>query len=129
MMNLLQVTGPVGIVLLLVAAVILVLTVWTVLRVSRRAGIGEPTFENCLNGILFWGCISAVLGLLGQFSGLWYALGAISKAEMINPRLVAQGLMESFSTTILGLLILLLSSVAWFALRSWARRVGNVRSA
>jgi len=129
MIRMIQMMGPVGPVLMLTALVILALTVWTAVHVRRRDRVGDPTFENRLNGILFWGCISAVLGLLGQFSGLWHALGAISKAEMIDPRIVAMGLMESFSTTILGLTILLLSGVVWFALRSWARRVGSVKPA
>lgn len=70
--------------------------------------------------ILFWGCVSAALGLLGQFSGLWLSLDVINRAETINPSLVLQGLMASFSSTILGLIVLIFSAVAWFTLKVWA---------
>jgi hypothetical protein len=122
MLRYLAMAGPFGIVLLVVALVIAILTIVTAVRISNKGRVGDPGFKNGLNGILFWGCLAAVLGLLGQFSGLWHALGAISKADAINPRLVAIGLMESFSTTILGLIILVLSSLIWFALRTIAQK-------
>jgi hypothetical protein len=129
MLSLFRVAGLTGWLLLVLAIVILVLTVRTILRIRGLDKIGKATFENGLNGILFWGCVSAAMGLLGQFSGLWNALGAISHAEAISPRMIAQGLMESFSTTILGLGILVVSSVVWFGLRSWARAVARVNPA
>ena len=122
MFRYLAMAGPFGIVLLVVALVIAVLTIVTAVRISNRQRIEDPGFKNGLNGILFWGCLAAVLGLLGQFSGLWHALGAISRAEAISPRVVAVGLMESFSTTIMGLVILVLSSLIWFALRTIAHK-------
>ena len=84
---------------------------------SRQFGAGAQHF---LNAVLFWGCVSAAIGLLGQFSGLWISLNVISQAETINPSLVFQGLMESFSSTILGLVVMILSAVAWFTLKIWA---------
>jgi hypothetical protein len=117
MFKFLAMTGPFGIVLLLVALVIVLLTVITAVRISKGSRVGEPAFKNGLNGILFWGCLASALGLLGQFSGLWNALGVISKAEVISPRLVSIGLMESFSTTIMGLVILVFSSLIWFTLK------------
>jgi biopolymer transport protein ExbB/TolQ len=125
MYKLLAMTGPFGILLLLLATIILVLSIVTAIRMNNRGTVGEHKFKNGLNGILFWGCISAVLGLLGQFSGLWRALGVISKATVISPKLVAIGLMESFSTTIMGLVILVISAVIWFTLRSLSQRTTN----
>lgn len=117
MFKFLQMTGPFGIVLLAVAVVIIALAIITAVRINNRHAVGDQKFKNGLNGILFWGCMAAVLGLLGQFSGLWHALGAISKADIISPRMIAMGLRESFSTTIMGLVILALASLIWFALK------------
>jgi biopolymer transport protein ExbB/TolQ len=123
MITLFLMMGLTGWVLVLLGAIVAVSAVRTFLRLRRRDRVGQPTFEHGLNGILFWGALSAVVGVLGQFSGLWHALNAISQAEAISPRLVARGLMESFSTTIFGLAILALSALVWFALKSWTRRL------
>ena len=71
-----------------------------------------------LTAILFWGALSAVLGLLGQFSGLYKALGVISHATEISPAVVAMGFKESFSTSLFGFVTLVLASLAWVVLRS-----------
>jgi biopolymer transport protein ExbB/TolQ len=118
MFKFLAVTGPFGFVLIAVTGVIIALTITTAVRMKDRQVVGYKRFKNGLNGILFWGCMGAVLGLLGQFSGLWRALGAISKADVISPKIVAMGLRESFSTTILGLAILALASLIWFVLKA-----------
>jgi AraC-like DNA-binding protein len=123
MIGFLHMMGHTGWVLVALALIAAISAARIALRLRRRDRIGQPTFENSLNGVLFWGALSAVVGLLGQFTGLWYSLDAISRAEAISPRLVARGLMESFSTTIFGLAILALSALVWFALRSWTRRI------
>jgi hypothetical protein len=119
-MNLIVAAGPIGILLIILALVIAALVVRTALRTIKRDGIDGPKFRNGLNAILFWGCVSAAIGLLGQFSGLWLSLDSIRRAEAINPSLLFEGLMASFSTTILGLIVLILSAVAWFTLKVWA---------
>jgi len=120
-MRLLVAAGPIGILLVILALVIAALVLRTALRTVKRDGIDGPKFRNGLDAILFWGCVSAAMGLLGQFSGLWLSLDAISRAGgAINPSLLFQGLMASFSTTILGLIVLILSAVAWFGLKVWA---------
>jgi len=119
-MNLIVAAGPFGILLVVLAMAIAALALRTLVRTLKRDGIDGPRFRNGLNAILFWGCVSAALGLLGQFSGLWLSLDVISRAETINPSLVFQGLMASFSSTILGLVVMILSAVAWFTLKVWA---------
>ncbi len=122
MIGFLKITGPTGIILVFLFLVVLGLTVRSTRRVIRNDGLDGPVFRNGLHSILFWGAISAALGFLGQLSGLWYALGAISRATEISPTVVARGLMESFSTTLMGLAILLVSAIAWFTLRTRAHR-------
>jgi hypothetical protein len=123
MIDLLKVAGTTGPILLLLAGLVLVLIGRSLIRIVRRDGLDGPAFRSGVNSILFWGAISAALGLLGQLSGLWKALGVISRATEISATAVARGLMESFSTTIMGLVILVVSAIAWFALKTWARHV------
>ena len=75
-----------------------------------------------LNAIIFWGVLSVVLGLLGQFTGMYKGLSAISHAQIVNPRLVFQGLKESLTTTICGLTLLLVSGLSWFILNARYRK-------
>lgn len=119
-MNLIVAAGPFGILLVVLALAIVALALRTIVRTVKRDGIDSPKFRNGLNAVLFWGCVSAAIGLLGQFSGLWISLNVISQAETINPSLVFQGLMASFSSTILGFVVMILSAVAWFTLKVWA---------
>jgi len=108
--------------LLIIAAVNLVLIVVSVVRLAGRdRDRGAETLYG-IHAILFWGGLAAVLGFLGQHSGLYIALTVISRAREIAPGRVAQGFAESFTTTILGMSILVVSAVAWFALQAWYRR-------
>jgi len=100
------------------------------LALALRCVVGlaasRPAAPNSVNAILFWGGVAALLGFLGQHTGLYHALNVISGAKQISPPLVAQGFAESFSTTIFGMTILLLSAIAWFALGAWNRKVSRV---
>lgn len=73
--------------------------------------------EIGINAILFWGCICALIGILAQLMGLYLAINEIAMAKDISPQIVLTGVRVSFNTTILGLLILLLSSITWFFLK------------
>lgn len=69
-----------------------------------------------IHAILFWGGVSAVLGILGQCHGIYNAMGAISQAREISPQIVAMGYGQSLSTTLWGLTLFLFSAVVWFVL-------------
>jgi hypothetical protein len=113
--------GPSGPIMLLISVVILVLIVTRGLQALKGMPEQLPRVERGLDAILFWGIFSAVLGLLGQFIGHYKGLTIMIHAEKINPRMVFLGLAECFSSTIVGLTILLISSLAWFTLRSVVR--------
>ncbi len=108
--------------LALLAVVIVVLTVRRILDLFVRKDPIGPGMESGLNAILFWGAIAAVLGILGQVSGIYRALGFIVQATEISPRVCAMGLAESFTTTICGLVLFLGSALVWMALGSRFRR-------
>jgi biopolymer transport protein ExbB/TolQ len=121
--------GPYGWPLLILAIVNVVLIVRKAVQLFGGRGAAAfssadaqdamgATLESGLNAILFWGAISAVLGFLGQYSGIYKALQAIQGARAISPNVVAQGFAESFSTTLFGLTIFVFSAITWFVLYS-----------
>jgi len=115
--------GMFGVPLLIIFVVNIVLTLVSIMRLMKAQPENAARMSSGINAILFWGGVSAVLGFLGQHSGLYKALNVISQASQISPNMVAQGFAESFSTTIFGMTTLVLSALAWFALSAWERRV------
>jgi biopolymer transport protein ExbB/TolQ len=121
MLDFLRAGGPFGWLIAILALANLVLA----LRGARLLSGGDRdprAAAATADTILFWGAVSAVLGLLGQYSGIYNALGAIIRATEIDPRVIAEGFLQSFTTTLEGLTVLVLSAVAWFALRALAGR-------
>ena len=104
-MSFLMATGLFAIPLALLTLLLLGLIV----RAALRRGGGDS--------ILFWGFAAAVLGFLGQCSGLYHALTAIAGATEIDPRIVSRGFAESFTSTLWGGALLLVSALAWWILR------------
>ena len=111
-------SGLFAIPMLILTLTIPVLTIRAALRI-RRGDPADPRRDGSLAAILFWGFAAAVMGFLGQCSGLYNALVAISAASEIDPRIVTRGFAESFTTTIWGGALLLISGLAWLALRGW----------
>ena len=118
-MQFIKMSGMFGVPLLILTVVIAGLIIRAAMTLKRKSA------EGTVFSILFWGFVAAVLGFLGQCSGLYNGLTAISRASEINPRVVQQGLAESFSTTLWGGTLLLVSGVAWFVLRSVGGRVAK----
>jgi len=110
--------------LLAMAIAVLVLSIRKAVEVFG-GGSSIVTPERGLNGILFWGAMSAVTGLLGQASGLYNALRAISKADAISPPIVALGIAESFTTTLFGLTVFIVAAIIWWVLSSRCRRLAH----
>jgi len=97
-----------------------------VIRLLRDKG-NSPDLDGSLTAILFWGFAAAVMGFLGQCSGIYNALTVIAQASQIDPQLVMQGFAESFSTTLWGGGLLLASGLAWFVLRTWRTATATSR--
>ena len=118
MLQFIRESGPVIFPLFGITLLILALCVWKTIELCLK----EPnprSVEWGLNAILFWGGFSAVLGILGQFTGIYKGLNALVHAEMVNPRFVFMGLKESMNTALYGLTVLLLAGLAWFVLNTW----------
>ncbi len=108
--------GPFAIPMIIITLAIAILTVIKVIDLWGKKGLSPQKLERGLHAILFWGVVSAVFGFLGQISGIYRALNVIISATEISPNVVAQGFAESFTTTIFGLEILLVSAIIWFVL-------------
>jgi biopolymer transport protein ExbB/TolQ len=125
MSEFIRLTGPWGIVLAALIVLNLGLAAWSLasmLSSSIRLG---PSLKNRINAVLFWGAFGAVLGFLGQVSGIYAALRAISTASEISPSVVMEGFAISFLTTIMGLVMFLGSSLAWLGLRGMYNRLSR----
>lgn len=108
--------GPFGYLMIIISVVIGALAIKKAIDLFGGKGRATADLETGLHAILFWGVVEAVLGVLGQISGIYNALNAIYRATEIDPRIIYMGFAESFTTTLFGLWALLLSSIIWFAL-------------
>ena len=92
-------------------------------RGVRTATGSDPRLEATIDGVLFWGGFSVVLGLIGTLVGVVQAAQAIELAGGAEPLLVWGGIRVALSSTILAMLVFGVASIVWFALRrAYARR-------
>lgn len=74
--------------------------------------------RNSIDAVLFWGCLTAIFGFLGQWTGLHRVSKVVVDHGVINPQMVVLGLGESLNTTVFGMFTLVIAAFLWFALRS-----------
>lgn len=115
-------SGPFILLQFLLALVILVLTLINAVRLARPSGRRSPGLPKSIDAILFWGCLTAIFGFLGQWVGLNRATHAVAQHGAVNPSLVILGIGESLGTTVFGLFTLVVAAFFWFALRVVQRR-------
>ena len=106
--------GPYAHVLGLLSFVVFALSLKKGIDLFARTGMDPDRLGGGLNAILFWGCFSAVLGVLGQFSGIYRSLMVIKDHGVVHPGMLAEGLAISSITTLLGLGILGFAGIASF---------------
>ena len=112
-----QQSGPFILLQFLIALVILVLTVVNAIRLASPEGRSSPGLRKSIDAILFWGCLTAIFGFLGQWVGLNKAAHAVAEAGAVNPSLVILGIGESLGTTVFGMFTLVVAGFLWFGLR------------
>lgn len=103
--------------LLIMSLVIIVLTVKKIYELFYLKNTADINLESGINAIIFWGGISALVGVLGQLAGIYMALSAIIQAADISPQIVMLGFQMSFISTLSGFVILLVAALIWFLLR------------
>ncbi len=70
-----------------------------------------------LSYILLFGSLAAVIGILGQGIGLFYAMEAISIAGDISPAIMAGGFRVSLIPPIYGMILFIFSLLFWGILK------------
>jgi biopolymer transport protein ExbB/TolQ len=106
----------------LIAVAVVALAVRAALRLREAAPRDRAPLEHAVNAVLFWGCVAGVVGILGQFHGIYQAAKAISRAGAISPQMIWGGIAVSFTSTLAGLAILLVAALAWAVLRGALHR-------
>jgi hypothetical protein len=107
--------------LLIICLVTFILGVINGARLLRWNRHSYHRIDASINAILFWGVVAAVIGVLGQWSGIYKSLLVMAREGLSSPRAVWIGIAESSLTTILGLGILVVAGLLWFGLRSFRR--------
>lgn len=128
MMELIRISGPTGIVHVLLAIVIVGLAALRARELAGGSFNPGAEWNASLNSVLFWGGFAAVLGLLGQTVGIYVALTEIRRATEVAPWIVVEGFMVSFTPTLIGLAILSGAALIWYALRTWASALAKRRA-
>ena len=117
MVTFMQQSGPFILLQFALALVILILALVNLLRLWLGDRDRAQRLRTSIDAILFWGCLTAVLGFLGQWSGLHRASRAVIQHGVVNPQLILLGLGESLGTTVFGMFTLVAAAFLWFALR------------
>ena len=108
--------GPYRIPMILISLVLLVLIIYTIFLKFRVKENDRQKLSNYLNAIIVIGSFNLALGMIGQITGIWYAIDEIKMAGDINPDIVMTGIMVSFGTTIFGLATFVMASLVWLAM-------------
>ncbi len=87
--------GVFGYPLVILSIVVVALAVKKAVDLFGRRDLTPVQMENGLQAILFWGAVTAVLGVLGQITGIYNALSVIAYAREISPQVTAMGFAES----------------------------------
>jgi len=106
----------------IVLLVILAFAVIYVVRLKSGNSNSNDQRTNQIGMIKALGLFAFVLGMLGQFLGLFQAFDIISSGMEISPAIMAQGVKVSMVTSIYGMIIFLVSYLLWFVLKSLAER-------
>jgi len=106
----------------LLSLVILVLTLFNVLRLLGVGELGMARLGRSVDAILFWGAVTAVIGFMGTWSGLLLAFRLMARYGLSKPQALFMGISEAHITTAVGLGILLIAGFLWLGLRAWIER-------
>ncbi len=109
--------------LFIISLAIIALVVKKTVDLYFRKGLSNAQLFKGLHAIIFWGVISAVTGILGQATGIYNAMLAISRAESLSPAIIASGFGQALTTTIYGIHVLIVSGIVWFILLARYNRI------
>ena len=125
MLTFVQQAGPFIFAQFLLALVVLLLFIVNLVRLAGSHGAGALRLRVGIDALLFWGCLTAILGFLGQWNGLHRGANAIRDHGVLNPSLVVLGIGESLSTSVFGMFVLVAALFLW----GWLRAVQHRQAA
>lgn len=102
---------------LLTIVLIAALVVAIIPLVKPGTGVDNAKKEQNLKTVKSLGLFAVVLGMLGQFIGLFTAFSVIESGVTISPAMLAGGVKVSMITSIYGMIIFLILYVLAFALK------------
>jgi len=98
--------------------VLLAIFVVAILKFKLLRGYTNGKNSISVDSLKSIGLFALVLGMLGQFLGLFQAFSIISQGMDISPKILAAGLKVSSITSIYGMIIFLVAYLLWFLLRA-----------
>ncbi len=98
------------------SVVIVALVLYSTVRLFEGDARALPMTRTWMDSILFWGGFSLVTGILGTLVGIVMAAQSIEQAGTVSPTLVWGGIKVALYSSVFGLLVLALASLAWFVL-------------
>jgi biopolymer transport protein ExbB/TolQ len=107
--------------ILIIAIVIVALAVRSWTRTRTLEG-PDAVLETTVDAVLFWGVWVLVVGLLGTFTGIYLAAGAIERAPAVNPAMIWGGVRVALTTTVAGFVVFTVAALLWMGLRFMYRR-------
>ena len=82
----------------------------------------EAAIRSEIDAVLFWGGFAALLGLIGTLGGVGVMARSIEQAGSVSPAVAWSGIRVALITTVFGLMVLAVTLLAWFGLRTGLRR-------
>lgn len=114
MFDFLIIGGMFGMALITICAIlVLILTVVKGYDVFAKGNINNKG----LTGILFFGSLAPLIGIIWQMIGIMQAFTAIQEAADISPAIVMDGMKVSMYAPLYGLIVLFFSAILWFFLK------------
>lgn len=114
MINFIIEGGMFGMIVITISALlVLVLTVVKAYDVFAKGNINKKG----LNGILFFGSIAPLTGIIWQMLGIMQAFTAIQKAGDIAPAIIMGGLKVSMLAPLYGMIVLFFAAILWYILK------------
>jgi hypothetical protein len=109
--------GPMMFVLVLITLVIWGIVLRTLWHLFIRGGSNRLVIQSCLDGLLFWGGLAVIIGVLGSAVGYHKSMTAVVNRGLANPIAIWVGSAESLVSSIAGFLILAVAGSCWYLLR------------
>lgn len=97
--------------------IVLVLGFLTAVKLYRPGATAEPRTKAWLDGILPWGFLAFLAGILGSVTGIILALQSIEAAGAVRATLIAPGIKMTLLSMAFGTMICGFAVLLWYVLQ------------